>query len=797
MKSNYMIWTARLLSLLLLAGIMVLGILAYGYASDDSKVRVSKANDSEFVVESANILSNGEWEDKKTDSLVIPEGSIYVYTSDTKEAEADFLMVGVEVTADVPVGTEVIGKVRASANATDWSEWLDMDLLVDDSVALGKMFSENPVLFEGNMKYLQYSLTLSSDNDLSPEVYDVELTFIDPTQRLQFIAQGYDWLVNSVQSRETIDIISREEWDADETILDWEPEYEPIEQIIVHHTAGGSNAPVDADAVVRGIYYFHAVEKEWGDIGYNFIIDHHGRIYEGRKGGLGVVAAHASGNNYGSVGIAIIGDYSEDSPAQNSLKALIELIEYVSYQSDLDLSGSHYFNGNNIPVVAGHRDVNPTECPGDVLYSMLSDVQTAAMNGVDELPAKVIEAEYVNQSVSEIDLATSEVNTVAVTFKNTGNKAWLKNQDEILVVPVDPYPRNSGFQSDDWMSAQKIGRVADVSVMPGESTVFNLSLQGLDMDGRFEEKFGLLGPDGGIILGTEFSIVINNTKQEVIKKGVEDEMINDSVESKGVVNENVVQFDGNQYAAKWVGQSDHVVLYPGEEKAVWIDFKNTGEATWYRDGDNPVRLGTDRDKDHASELYVSDAGWLAPNRIEMNQWSVKPGETGRFKFTVKAASTEGAVREYFRPVIEGVRWLEDMGVFIEVTTNSASYASDWVNQSDSPLVMTAGKKARIWVELENTGNVVWRRDGDNAVRLGTDRSLDRESVFYSPGYWVSDNRPAVMKRSMVYPGDSVRFEIVVTAPDNPGVYREYFRPVVEGVSWMDDLGIYWDIVVEK
>lgn len=797
MKSNYMIWTARLLSLLLLAGIMVLGILAYGYASDDSKVRVSKNNDSEFLVESANILANGEWEDKKSDSLVIPEGSIYVYTSEVKESETEFLMAGVEVTADVPSGTEVSGRMRASADGSDWSDWLDMDLLGDDSVSSGKMFSENPVLFsKANMKYLQYSLTLSSDNELSPEIYDVELTFLDPTQRLQFIAQGYEWLVDSVQSRETIDIVSREEWEADESIMDWDQEYAPVEQIIVHHTAGGSNAPVDSAAVVRGIYYFHAVEKEWGDIGYNFIIDHHGRIYEGRQGGLGVVAAHASGNNYGSVGIAIIGDYSEDSPASNSLKALIELIEYVSYQTELDLDGTHYFNGNNIPIVAGHRDVNPTECPGDVLYSMLSDVQSAAANGVSELPKKVLGAEYVKQSVSDLTLSTGEVNTVAVTFKNTGNKAWLNNQDDLLVVPVDPYPRNSGFQNSDWLSANKVGRVAEGAVMPGDLVVFDLSLQGLDVDGNYRENFALLGPDG-IIAGTEFGLKINNVKKEVISKGIEEELSSESEELDQAINENMVQFDGNQYAAKWMGQSDHVELYPGEEKTVWIDFKNTGEAIWYRDGDNPVRLGTDREKDHASEIYVEDAGWLAPNRIEMSQWSVKPGETARFKFTVKSQATEGVVREYFRPVIEGLRWLEDMGVYIEVKTNSASYAADWVSQSDSPLVLTAGKKARIWVELENTGNVVWRRDGENAVHLGTDRSLDRDSVFYSSDYWVSENRAAEMKRSMVYPGDSVRFEIVVTAPNNPGVYREYFRPVVEGVSWLDDLGIYWDIVVEK
>jgi len=794
MKSNFMIWTARLLSLLLLAGIMVLGILAYGYASDDTKVRVSKNTDTEFVIEQANILSTEGWQEKKTDSLVIPEGNIYVYTSEVKQSETDFIMTGVEVTADVPDGTSVTGKVRASDNGSDWTEWIDMDLLADDSVPPGKMFSENPVLFGGKMKYAQYSLTLSSDNNLSPEVYDVVLTNLDPTSHFEFITQGYEWLVNSVKSRETIDIVTREEWGADESIMDWDQEYAPVEQIIVHHTAGGNNAPVDPAAVIRGIYYFHAVEKEWGDIGYNYIIDQHGRIYEGRKGGLGVVGAHASGNNYGSVGIAIIGDYSNDSPSSNALKGLIELVEYISYQTDLDLSGSHDFNNNYIPVVAGHRDVNPTECPGDVLYSMLSDVQDAAANGMADLPQKELKARVIEQSADEINLSTGEINTVSVKFENSGSAVWMANKNNLKVVPVGPYPRNSGFKSSSWESSQNVGPVSSRSVMPGEEVVFNLELKGLAEDGNFVEKFALLG-NNGILDNTTFSLVINNQQKDVTEndenKPVQPE------ESKPPVEADEVLSDASAYQAAWSGQSDNVVLYPGEEKSVWIDLKNTGEATWYRDGANPIRLGTDRDQDHASLMFVSDSGWLANNRIQLEDWQVKPGEVGRFKFTVQGGGSSGTIREYYRPVVEGLKWLDDLGIYIEVTTKEADYGASWVDQSENSLVLKTGKKARVWVELENTGDVVWRKDGNNPVRLGTDRSLDRVSSFYSQGYWPSENRAAEMKKNMVYPGDSVRFEVVLAAPDNPGVYREYFRPVVEGVSWLDDLGIYWDIVVEK
>ena len=76
-------------------------------------------------------------------------------------------------------------------------------------------------------------------------------------------------------------IISRAAWGADENLMTWTPEYRTVRKFVVHHTAT-SNGDLDPAATVRAIYYYHAVTRGWGDIGYNYLIDAQGRIYEGR-----------------------------------------------------------------------------------------------------------------------------------------------------------------------------------------------------------------------------------------------------------------------------------------------------------------------------------------------------------------------------------------------------------------------------------------------------------------------------------------------------------------------------------
>lgn len=109
------------------------------------------------------------------------------------------------------------------------------------------------------------------------------------------------------------------------------------------------------------------------------------------------------------------------------------------------------------------------------------------------------------------------------------------------------------------------------------------------------------------------------------------------------------------YLAELVRQSSDITLQPREKAIVWVEYKNTGTATWYQDGNNPVRLGTDSKHDRRSSFY--DASWIKKNRPVLVNKVVAPGEIGRFEFTIKAPWRNGKYVEYFAPVAEWKTWV--------------------------------------------------------------------------------------------------------------------------------------------
>lgn len=801
---RFLLWIARVSTLLMLTIIIIGGLVALSEADNGEKVKVSRTEDTNFN-QQASILGSGENE-KDDNLLTIPAGkNAYSYISEAKKSEVDFWMVGAKVRADA-TKQQFKMSVRVGSDGQTWGPWQEMDLEKDQEK--NNLFYSDPEALNKEARWAQYSIILTSDgSSQQPVIYSVELIYIDPTQKLAMVKKGWEMIVDKVAGKENINVINRKEWGADESLMKWtDIEYAPVKQIIVHHTAGSNNSPIDPAAVVRGIYYFHAVEKDWGDIGYNYLVDQYGNIYEGRKGGLGAVGAHSSSYNYGSVGIALIGNYMKDSPSANMLSGLIDAVSFVGYQADLDLTSKHNFEGKEVNVVAGHRDVNSTECPGDILYGMLPDVATAASKGQSTLPEKIYNAQYVGQSVKEVNLNTGQSQTISVRYKNTGNAMWIKERNDMVLVPVDPYPRNSSFGNGSWVSSEAVGGPSQITVMPGEEVVFNLNLVGIDKDISVTEKFALKGLKG-IIDNTQMEIKINNKKIDTLDKNNPEEVVKNNTENNqnqqttntntnNKVENNTQKIEPDLYHAQWVAQSDNVVLFPGEQRTVWLDLKNIGKTPWYKDGDYPVRLGTDNSTDRNSGFYEKNGGWLAPNRVEMLQWSVQPGEVARFRFTIAANQVAGVYKEYFRPVVENVTWMEDMGIYMQIEVSSANYKAELVGQSEKSFAMGTGKTARLWVEIKNTGNVVWRNDGDTPIRLGTDKELDRQSSFYNPGYWISPNRPTGMKKNSIAPGEVARFEINVKAPQQSGKYNESFRLVAENISWLDDLGISWDIEVE-
>ena len=154
--------------------------------------------------------------------------------------------------------------------------------------------------------------------------------------------------------------------------------------VVVHHTAG-ANAVPDWPTEVRSIWYLHTFTNGWGDIGYNYLIDPNGVIYEGRAGGSYVIGAHFSCRNTNTAGIALLGTYSNVAPTNAALASLERLLAEICRRNGIDPTAFAYHGPSalNLPTIIGHRDGNSspvtcskTECPGDVLYALLPSIRS-------------------------------------------------------------------------------------------------------------------------------------------------------------------------------------------------------------------------------------------------------------------------------------------------------------------------------------------------------------------------------------------------------------------------------------
>jgi N-acetylmuramoyl-L-alanine amidase-like protein len=196
-------------------------------------------------------------------------------------------------------------------------------------------------------------------------------------------------------------VVMRSAWGADEELRRAAPRYAPrVRFAIVHHTAGTNvYYPEDSAAIVRAIAVYHVQGNGWNDVGYNFLVDKYGQVFEGRYGGIArnVVGAHSAGFNTGSVGVAVMGTYGSRSISPAARAALVRLLAWRLDVAHVDpVSTVTWASGGNsrypagtpvtLAAVSGHRDTALTECPGRLLFAALPSIaSSAAQAGLPKL----------------------------------------------------------------------------------------------------------------------------------------------------------------------------------------------------------------------------------------------------------------------------------------------------------------------------------------------------------------------------------------------------------------------------
>ena len=300
-----------------------------------------------------------------------PASGFGIYTSPIRRASGSFDAVGSRWEADVPSASALSFEVRASGDGESWSEWTEVLLDADATFESGEGF-QGGLVFVALSRSVQYRALLSTTDAAEVPVLEEITLFLISTQPGPTIQEARA----SIRAAEVSEgvprpkIISRAGWGAREDLVTLVPQIEPLQKIIIHHTAT-QNFAEDPAAGVRAVFYYHAVTQGWGDIGYNYLIDVAGNVYEGRKGGDGVVGTHALRFSHGSIGIALLGDFSTAEVPAEMERALTELVSWLSDRFGIDPRATSEFHDLELPNILGHRDVIYTTCPGRLAYDRL------------------------------------------------------------------------------------------------------------------------------------------------------------------------------------------------------------------------------------------------------------------------------------------------------------------------------------------------------------------------------------------------------------------------------------------
>ena len=377
------------------------------------------------------------------------------------------------------------------------------------------------------------------------------------------------------------------------------------------------------------------------------------------------------------------------------------------------------------------------------------------------------------------NLAPNQKLYLRVTARNLGSSTWVKDgANPVLLATSNPTNRASSFCDETWINCGRAAKQNEPSVTPGDLATFEFSIT-TNQYGSTKEFFNLVaeGKEWFNNFGLFWNISVNPPTP------------------RWQAGSQTVYLDATR-----TKPANITTLSPRTTYYATVTARNTGNTTWRNDGPNPVRLATNNPQDRTSGF--SDVSWLTGNRAaNLKETAVDPGDFGTFTFTFTTPSTLGTYKESFRPVVEGISWMNDIGFYWPLTVapptplwevvTQTLYSSDTKTTTVDYSRVTNNTRYFLAVQVRNTGNTTWRNDGPNPVRLATNNPQDRTSGFYDTA-WVGPNRPAKLTQSSVEPGDVGTFEFWVQTPykTNGTIHNESFRPVVEGISWMNDIGMY-------
>ena len=333
--------------------------------------KISGDNGHGQIIEGKNITNKPNH--LKTDSTVVYHSEIL--DSPKRKSNAAVLQWDQEGGSG-----EVVAAFRVF-DGTSWSKWVESSS--DADAKDGAPVLHSALVLAKQIHKIQYSFEVIADKPdrFSPEVdlQSASIELVDTTKGPSLtkntsaasrILQNLGIFTSVKAHTSDPQIITRAEWGAPEPNSSdrWAPEYRRLKRVIVHHTAAASTG--DSAAAVRAVWYFHANSRGWGDIGYNYLVDQSGNLFQGRYydqdyaevNSLDVVGGHALSYNWDSSGISALGDFTNSQPSNAMLQTISNIAGFKLYRYGVDPSGWQ----GDLPAVVGHRDTMQTSCPGSI-----------------------------------------------------------------------------------------------------------------------------------------------------------------------------------------------------------------------------------------------------------------------------------------------------------------------------------------------------------------------------------------------------------------------------------------------
>ncbi|OGF21673.1 hypothetical protein A2316_01285 [Candidatus Falkowbacteria bacterium RIFOXYB2_FULL_38_15] len=691
------------------------------------------------------------------------DGSFFV----SPDYATDFVFTGVGVEWEGDVARDDVNFYLKILDGEKWSEWIELSTDEQDAPDFFSKNITDVAFVRGHGLKLKMEFV-----DLNKKIDKATIHYFsgEPKEKMQMSLLG-----------DGTNVIARANWingelDELKRISVWPNAYGDVKKIIIHHTGSvlkdltndGIIGQADYDLAVQGVYNWHAKSLSWGDVGYNFLIDPLGRVFEGKAGGDGIVGGHAirsstcnkyragaeveTGFNRGTIGISLLGDSDKDILTPAARIALVNLIASKSLEFGLEPAGKSFFVDKEYPNIVGHLDVDCTNCPGSSIYGALDSVRAEAQKKFEELgglSVSIPKASFVGQSDKTVIIKTGETKTAWVEFKNEGKTAWHNyTENKIYLAPASV---KLGLAAIDSFNFALAGDPAALlasgynldkpNILPGETGRFTLTLNSPEEKIVDIKKLVLAWGDRAWFPGTDFEITVASTKVDY-----------------GAVFDSIVKPN---------------IIFENFNYQLILKYKNIGAKVWAK---NEISFGA-YNSDYKTSSFKDKTWTRNTSGVHPEEEIINPGEYATFNLPIKTGKIGiydqvfYLIREITVPGTEIVLAEEKVvGSDLAESFLVESGSQAELVSSNFPEKAKPGSRPSVTIKFKNTGITTWKGGSSTVLKI-----LDKEgkkSKFYDYGDWVTKDVAAWLVEKSVKPGETGTFKMYLRAPKTIGDYEQ-------------------------